>query len=148
MLIVLLLFSVKAVAQTTSSFEQLPDYPFVFISNDRNAEVPAVSDSLFNACARGIQFTVNRTELRAGESFIPLYRNEIAPILRQKGLVLRKILVRGAASPEGPYDTTVASEQGVRNVWWTSSPQSWECPSTPPPSRPAASARTTNTSSC
>ena len=103
-LIVLLLFSVKAVAQTTSSFEQLPDYPFVFISNDRNAEVPAVSDSLFNACARGIQFTVNRTELRAGESFIPLYRNEIVPILRQKGLVLRKILVRGAASPEGPYD--------------------------------------------
>ena len=103
-LIVLLLSSVKAVAQTASSFEQLPEYPFIFISNDRNAAVPEVSDSLFNACARGIQFTVNRTELRAGESFIPLYRNEVVPILRQKGLVLRKIIVRGAASPEGPYD--------------------------------------------
>ena len=57
----LLLSSVKAVAQTASSFEQLPEYPFIFISNDRNAAVPEVSDSLFNACARGIQFTVNRT---------------------------------------------------------------------------------------
>ena len=111
-LIVLLLSRVKAGAQTASSFEQLPEYPFIFISNDRNAAVPEVSDSLFNACARGIQFTVNRTELRAGESFIPLYRNEVVPILRQKGLVLRKIIVRGAASPEGPYDNNCRLRAG------------------------------------
>ena len=104
LIIALLLHTVEAAAQEVSTYEPLAEYPFVYVSDDRDAVIPEVSDSLFNAASRGIQFAVNRTELREEEPFVALYREHIVPILRDKGLVLRKILVRGAASPEGSYE--------------------------------------------
>lgn len=87
-----------------SRFMPMPDYPFVYICDDKDAALPDISDSLFNASAQGISFRVNRTELRSNEPFVELYAQRIAPMLRDKGLVLRRIIVRGAASPEGPYE--------------------------------------------
>ena len=87
-----------------SPFAPLPDFPFVYVSGDKDAHLPDISDSLFNACARGIRFRVNRTELLPDDPFISVYKSRIAPLLRDRGLVLRHIIIRGAASPEGPYD--------------------------------------------
>ncbi len=102
-ILVLVLPSLGASAQDGKAFQPLKDYPFVYISSDSSAIIPVVGDSLFNATARGIRFRVNRSELLSTDPFIPLYKQHILPILRQKDLVLRKVIVRGAASPEGPY---------------------------------------------
>ncbi|MDO4497609.1 MAG: DUF3575 domain-containing protein [Bacteroidales bacterium] len=90
--------------ESKGEFKPLPKYPFVYVSSDNKAEIPEISDSLFNASAQGIRFTVNRTELRPEEPFIRTYKEEVVPILKDKGLVLRKIIIRGAASPEGSYE--------------------------------------------
>ena len=87
-----------------TAYKPLPGYSFIYVSEAENAVLPDITDSLFNADAQGIRFAVNRTELRPDEPFIRTYRNKILPLLRNKGLVLRRILVRGAASPEGPYE--------------------------------------------
>ncbi len=91
-------------AEEREQYKPLPGYSFVYVSDDRKAQVPEISDSLFNASAKGIRFDVNSVKLRQNEPFIRLYLKEIAPLLREKGLVLRKIIIKGAASPEGPYD--------------------------------------------
>ena len=61
LIIALLLHTVEAAAQEVSTYEPLAEYPFVYVSDDRDAVIPEVSDSLFNAASRGIQFAVNRT---------------------------------------------------------------------------------------
>ena len=98
--------------QEKQTFAPIPGLPFVYTSTSLTTDIPDVSDSLFNASAKGIRFDVNRTELRPTEPFIGIVRNQLAPILKGKGLVLRKIIVRGAASPEGPYDNNRRLGQG------------------------------------
>ena len=105
LIILLLLISCAHVVRAQSQgYAALPGHPFVYVSSDMNAVVPTISDSLFNASARGVKFQVNRTELRPNDPFVTLYKKRISPLLRDKGLVLRHIIVKGAASPEGPYD--------------------------------------------
>ena len=105
LIFLLLLISCAHVVRAQSQgYAALPGHPFVYVSSDMNAVVPTISDSLFNASARGVRFQVNRTELRPHDPFVTLYKKQIAPLLRDKGLVLRHIIVKGAASPEGPYD--------------------------------------------
>lgn len=101
-----LIFAVllPARGQEEGGYAALPDLPFIYTSASPTAEIPHVSDSLFNVSARGIVFDVNRTNLRPSEPFISIFRNRVVPLLREQGLVLRKIDVRGAASPEGPYE--------------------------------------------
>lgn len=100
----LFFFFARDLRAADSTYTALPEFPFVYVSDAEQAELPEISDSLFNAAARGIRFRVNRTELQPNDPFIPLYRNHIAPMMRDRGLILRRIIVRGAASPEGPYD--------------------------------------------
>lgn len=86
-------------------YAPLPAFPFVYVSHTPDAPLPAISDSLFDASSRGVRFRVNRSELRPDDPFVSLYKNQIVPLLlRQPDLVLRHIVVRGAASPEGPYE--------------------------------------------
>ncbi len=89
------------------SYTQLSGYPFVFISDDTVTVSPIIGDSLFDAAAQGIRFKVNRTELQPNDPFIDLYRNYLAPWLNLNQMQLRQVFVRGAASPEGPYENNV-----------------------------------------
>ena len=91
---------------------QLPDFPFVIVSEDHVTTPPQISDSLFDAASRGIRFKVNRTELQPADPFIPLYLDQLVPLLRSKNLELRRVYVRGAASPEGPYQNNVRLARG------------------------------------
>ena len=91
----------SAAASITDStlYKSVPGYPFIFISEDSTAVTPEISDSLFNEIAQGIRFDVNKTHIRSNDAFIKTYEKYIAPMLRDKDLVLRKAWVRGAASP-------------------------------------------------
>ena len=99
----------SALAQKPDSllYKQLADYPFVFVSDSIVTSPPVITDSLFDMIARGIRFQVNRTELQKGDSFITLYNDSLVPWLKENNLILREIFVKGAASPEGPYDNNV-----------------------------------------
>ena len=88
-------------------YRQLADYPFVFVSDSIVTTPPVITDSLFDEIARGIRFQVNRTELQAADPFISLYNDSLVPGLKDNNLILREIYVKGAASPEGPYDNNV-----------------------------------------
>ena len=99
----------SALAQKPDSllYKQLADYPFVFVSDSIVTSPPVITDSLFDMIARGIRFQVNRTELQKGDPFITLYNDSLVPWLKENNLILREIFVKGAASPEGPYDNNV-----------------------------------------
>ena len=84
-------------------YQQLKDFPFVIVSEATVTTSPDISDSLFDAASQGIRFRVNRTELQPSDPFIRIYREQLVPWLRQNDMQLRRVFVRGAASPEGPY---------------------------------------------
>ncbi len=88
----------------TLLYKQLADYPFVFVSDSIVTTPPVITDSLFDEIARGIRFQVNRTEIQNTDPFISLYNDSLVPWLKENNLILREIYVKGAASPEGPYD--------------------------------------------
>lgn len=85
-------------------FSVLPDYPFVIIADYGNNDDLQLSDSLFNALAVGVQFKVNRTDIEPDSEFRTIYRDQVLPLLFNSYLKLHKLYIRGAASPEGPYD--------------------------------------------
>lgn len=106
-ILILAFLQVMAQMPDRRHYYQLPEFPFVLVSDNFVAIPPVVSDSLFDAASRGIRFKVNRTELQDNDPFIPLYREKLVPWLRSQDLQLRHLYVRGAASPEGPYDNNV-----------------------------------------
>lgn len=93
---------VRAQAPDDTRYLQLPGFPFVFVSEESVTVPPVISDSLFDAVARGIRFKVNRTELLADDPFLGLYA-ELLPWLKSQDMELRQMYIKGAASLEGPY---------------------------------------------
>lgn len=78
-------------------------FPFIIITKDSVDELPALSDEEFYRCSSGVIFKVNRTEIPATDSFMTLYRDSVLPWVNASHLQLRKVFIRGAASPEGSY---------------------------------------------
>ena len=113
---VLFMFLVQASALAQKldgmSYRQLPNFPFVFVSDSIVTTPPVISDSLFDSIARGVRFQVNSTELPPTDPFIRLYNDTLVPWLKRHNLILRGVLVKGAASPEGPYDNNVRLSRG------------------------------------
>ena len=105
--LIVLCLQVMAQMPDRRQYRQLPEYPFVLVSDGFVTTPPEISDSLFDAASRGIRFKVNRTELQDNDPFIPLYKKELVPWLKSQDLQLRHLYVRGAASPEGPYNNNV-----------------------------------------
>ncbi len=100
---------VRIEAQITDNqtYRQLSDFPFVFVSDETVHIPPTINDSLFDAAARGIRFKVNSSDIQATDPFIPLYREKLVPWLKSQDMQLRQVYVKGAASPEGPYQNNV-----------------------------------------
>lgn len=99
----------KNLAQVSDSqyFHQLPDFPFVVVSDDYITTAPQISDSLFDAAAQGIRFRVNSSELQPTDPFITIYREKLVPWLKSQDMELRQVYVRGVASHDGPYQNNV-----------------------------------------
>lgn len=79
------------------------DYPFIIITNDTVDQLPAFSDEEFYASSQGVIFQVNRTVIPSDDRFMQIYRDSVIPMINDSRLQLRKVFVRGAASPEGSY---------------------------------------------
>lgn len=82
-------------------------YPFMIISKDTVTQDPTVSDEMFYKVSAGVTFKVNRTEIRPDDPFLQLWRTEILQRVNKEHLQLRRVYIRGAASPEGPYDNNI-----------------------------------------
>lgn len=79
------------------------DYPFIIVTSDTVKQLPPFTDQQFYSISTGVIFKVAKTDINPNDPFLELYRNEIVPMINQGHLQLRKIYIRGAASPEGPY---------------------------------------------
>ena len=79
------------------------EYPFIIISSENLNQAPQISDETFYTVSTGVIFEVSKTDIRPDDPFFKLYQDEILPYVNQQHLQLRKVFIRGAASPEGSY---------------------------------------------
>ena len=98
---------VSAQSSDNVVFHQLPECPFVYVAETFTTTPPTFPDSLFDQVARGLRFKVNRTELMPNDPFVAYYNDTLVPLLNKMDLVFCGVIVKGAASPEGPYENNV-----------------------------------------
>lgn len=90
--------TLRSVSDTLSFYDR---YPFIRIV-PRNSELAPVTDEeFFNTSARVI-FPVNKFVLPKNDSLLRLLSGTIFPRINSDSLRLKKLMFRGAASPEGP----------------------------------------------
>lgn len=99
--------SASAQSGEMMEYHQLQECPFVYVAESFTTVPPQISDSLFDQVARGLRFKVNRTELMSDDPFVAYFNDTLVPLLQKMDLVLCGVIVKGAASPEGPYDNNV-----------------------------------------
>lgn len=86
-----------------SVYEHNSQFPFIIVTKDTVTEAPRLTDEEFYRFSSGVIFKVNRTVIPANDQFMKLYRDSVLPWINSQHLQLRKVFIRGAASPEGPY---------------------------------------------
>lgn len=106
LLIITLLLTLSSRAQD-SAYTHDADYPFIVISKDTVTTPPTFTDREFKDAATAVYFKVNRSTIQDGDAFAALWRDVVLPRINGQRLQLRKVYVRGAASPEGPYANNV-----------------------------------------
>jgi hypothetical protein len=78
-------------------------YPFIrFIDAQEDAALVRLSDEEFLDKAGKVVFKVNTYDTFTNDSLLQLLEKEIIPRINKDSLRLRRLIVRGAASPEGP----------------------------------------------
>lgn len=78
-------------------------YPFIrLIDSHEDAALVRLSDQEFLDKAGKIVFKVNRYDTFTNDSLLQLLEEVILPRINKDSLRLRRLIVRGAASPEGP----------------------------------------------
>ena len=78
-------------------------YPFIrFIDAKEDASLVRLSDEDFLDKAGRVVFRVNRYDIYTNDSLLHLLEDELLPRINKDTLRLRRIVLRGAASPEGP----------------------------------------------
>ena len=92
-------------AQEESIYKHDDRYSFIVVTKDTVKDFPPMSDEEFYGASSGVVFETGVSNISANDSFIEMYRNEVLPYINSGHLQLRKIFVRGAASPEGSYAT-------------------------------------------
>ena len=86
-----------------AAYRQDKDFPFSVITGENEDIAPKFSDAEFYTMSTGVVFQVNKSDIRPDDPFFSLYRDEILPRINLQHLQLRKVFIRGAASPEGSY---------------------------------------------
>lgn len=103
MMLMLLLVPATASAQD-DVYVHDSRFPFIIITKDTVQQLPPLSnEEEFYRTSSGVIFKVNRTEIPAADPFLKQYRDSVLPWINAQHLQLRKVFIRGAASPEGPY---------------------------------------------
>lgn len=103
--IISLLFFVGNLAAKTNytPLAESEEYPFLIVTKDTVQALPAISDERFYEISTSVLFKVGKSDISPDDPFFDLYRNEVLPRINSGHLQLRKVIIRGAASPEGPY---------------------------------------------
>ena len=103
MLVTVLVLSALCCQAQDAAYRQDKDFPFIVITGQNETVTPQFSDTEFYTMSTGVVFQVNRSDIRPDDPFFSLYRDEILPRINLQHLQLRKVFIRGAASPEGSY---------------------------------------------
>ncbi len=78
-------------------------YPFIrFIDAQEDAGLVRLSDEDFLDKAGKVVFKINKYDVFTNDSLLRLLESEIIPRINKDSLRLRRLIVRGASSPEGP----------------------------------------------
>lgn len=78
--------------------------PYIIITPDTTSLAPSFTDREFYERSMSVVFKVGSTQIQNEDIFISTICGDITPLLEERDLTLKKIFIRGAASPEGPYD--------------------------------------------
>lgn len=101
-------WALTAFAQIKSSQDpansKKSQYPFIIVTKDTVKNIPVFTDKEFYNNSTGIIFQVNKSDIHPNDPFLETYKKAIIPYINNEHLQLRKVFVRGAASPEGPYE--------------------------------------------
>ncbi len=90
------------------------NYPYIRFVCD--GDTTAMSDDEFYATAARIGFAVNQAEPPTGDQFLTELKNSVLPRINKDSLELTYMVVRGAASPDGPYEYN--KQLGERRSQW------------------------------
>lgn len=93
--------TIQARCFSTSSPED--NHSFFYLTSDTVRKAPTFTDEEFYRLSTQVIFKVGSTQIRPDDEFFDIYRNDILPSVNKRHLQLRKIFIRGAASPEGSY---------------------------------------------
>lgn len=88
-------------AETPS--QRLEDFPFVIISPDSVSTLPSISDEEFYRISASVRFSAGKSVVYADSPFVRAWNDSIVGLVNKGHLQLRKVMIRGAASPEGGY---------------------------------------------
>ena len=78
-------------------------YPFIRFVEPEAPAIEPLSDDEFLDKAGKVVFKVNRFDVFTNDSLLSLLENEVLPMINNDSLRLVRIVLRGAASPEGPF---------------------------------------------
>jgi hypothetical protein len=76
-------------------------YPYIIITDTEGAADSISDEDFFDKSARVI-FPINKYNLPTGDKTLTQLEQEVIPMLNQDSLQLVRLIIRGAASPEGP----------------------------------------------
>lgn len=107
MLFMVSLIAYAGASGQTGVYVHDEEFPFIVVSKDTVTVPPTFTDREFKDAATAVYFKVNKSAIKDGDEFFSLYNDVILPRINGQHLQLRKIYVRGAASPEGPYANNV-----------------------------------------
>ena len=77
-------------------------FSYVRVLRERDT-IPALSDEEFFDIAARIVFPVSKWDLPHRDSIVLQLQNQVLPLINKDSLELAGMIIRGAASPEGPY---------------------------------------------
>ena len=100
-----------SVSFSSDEWLQQPDssfydrYSFIrFAESADEADMVRLTDDEFLDEAGRVEFRVNRYDVLTNDSLLRLLDEVVIPQIRRDGLHLLRMILRGAASPEGPFD--------------------------------------------
>ena len=90
-------FAMPAIVDTTA----YRNFPFVRFIDEKDS-IKLTDEEFFDIAGKVI-FPINKWDLPKRDSLILLLENEVLPLINNDSLELVHMMLRGAASPEGPY---------------------------------------------
>ena len=90
----------KAVVVTPDTII-LGNYPYVRFT-EKGADIQ-LSDNEFYNISRKVIFPVNKHTLPENSPILKELENEVIPLINKDSLTIRRLMIRGASSPDGPY---------------------------------------------